>query len=58
MKYNASAINLDEIIPVWMNWLPVVEDSDEAPHVYGYLCELIEQHHVGVLGKIKSSFTI
>lgn len=30
--------------------LPVVEDSDEAPHTYGYLCDLIQANHPLVLG--------
>lgn len=32
------------------SWLPVVEDNDEAPHVYGYLCDLIQSNHIAVLG--------
>lgn len=27
-----------------------MEDEDEAPHVYGYLCDLIEANHPVVLG--------
>ncbi|KAK4879979.1 hypothetical protein RN001_008125 [Aquatica leii] len=50
MKYRPTALNLDEILPVWFNWLPVVEDSVEAPHIYGYLCDLIEQNHPTILG--------
>jgi len=50
LKYNSSAINVDELLPVWFSWLPVVEDADEAPHVYGYLCDLIEQNNQIVLG--------
>ncbi|XP_033332142.1 karyopherin beta 3 [Megalopta genalis] len=50
LKYNHKAINVDEILPHWLSWLPVVEDEDEAPHVYGYLCDLIEANHVAVLG--------
>lgn len=50
MKYNSSAINLNEILPLWFSWLPVVEDADEAPHVYGYLCDLIEQNNPLILG--------
>nr|XP_033205678.1 importin-5 [Bombus vancouverensis nearcticus] len=50
LKYNNKAINVDEILPYWVSWLPVVEDRDEAPHVYGYLCDLIEANHVIVLG--------
>lgn len=33
-----------------LSWLPVVQDEDEAPYVYGYLCDLIEANHVAVLG--------
>ncbi|XP_076645854.1 karyopherin beta 3 [Halictus rubicundus] len=50
LKYNNKAINVDEILPHWLSWLPVVEDEDEAPYVYGYLCDLIESNHVAVLG--------
>lgn len=32
------------------SWLPVVEDHDEAPHVYGYLCDLIQSNHAAVVG--------
>lgn len=28
----------------------MVEDDEEAPHVYGYLCELIQANHPVVLG--------
>lgn len=51
MKYNSSGINLDEIIPLWYTWLPVIEDTDEATHVYGYFCDLIEQNNQHILGE-------
>jgi len=54
-KYNSSEIDVDKVIPVWLNWLPVVEDHVEAPHVYGYLCDLIEKGHSTVLGLGKSN---
>jgi len=41
-KYNASQINVNEVIAVWFSWLPVWEDEDEAIHIYNYLCDLIE----------------
>ncbi|XP_050306794.1 importin-5 [Anthonomus grandis grandis] len=50
LKYNNSQINVNELIPIWFSWLPVVEDSDEAPHIYGYMCDLIEQNHQAVIG--------
>ncbi|XP_013418000.1 importin-5-like isoform X1 [Lingula anatina] len=50
-KYNPGNINIDEIIPHWLSWLPVWEDEEEAVHVYGYLCDLIEMNHPLVLGE-------
>ncbi|XP_014214927.1 importin-5 [Copidosoma floridanum] len=55
LKYNSKAINVDEILPHWLSWLPVVEDDDEAPHVYGYLCDLIETNNPIVLGPNNSN---
>ena len=42
-KYIDSGVPLDSILPLWLSWLPIVEDKDEAPHVYSYLCDLIER---------------
>lgn len=50
LKFNASQTNVDEILPVWFSWLPVYEDVDESPYVYGYLCDLVEANHPAVLG--------
>ncbi len=41
-KYNSGSINVAELLPHWMSWLPTWEDEDEAEHIYGYLCDLIE----------------
>ena len=41
-KYNHGNISVNDILPLWLSWLPIVEDKEEAPHVYGYLCDLIE----------------
>lgn len=30
--------------------MPVIEDDEEAPHVYGYLCDLVQANHPAVLG--------
>jgi len=55
LKWNQGAINVDEILPVWLSWLPVVEDVDESPYVYGYLCDLIEANHPIILGQNNSN---
>merc|ERR1712071_374858 len=49
LKYNNSAIHVDEILSHWVTWLPVWEDEDEAPHIYNYLCDLVEAFHREVL---------
>ncbi len=38
------SVGREEILPLWLSWLPVVEDKEEAPHVYDYLCDLIERY--------------
>jgi len=42
-KYHGNSVNLTEVLPLWLSWLPVTEDEDEAPHIYGYLCDLIQR---------------
>jgi len=51
LKFNGTACNLDQILPVWFSWLPVTEDSDEAPFVYGFLADLVESNNPHVLGE-------
>ena len=41
-KYHSEVVNLEEILPHWLSWLPVWEDEEEAVHIYNYLCDLIE----------------
>lgn len=31
-----------------MTWLPVIEDTEEAPHVYSLLCELAASGHAAL----------
>lgn len=50
LKFNNTALNVDEIISHWITWLPIWEDEDEAPHIYSYLCDLVEANHPIVLG--------
>lgn len=37
------------------SWLPVTEDADEAPHIYGYMCDLIQANHPIILGNNNSN---
>lgn len=46
-KYlDPSLVPMKEILPLWLSWLPVTEDKEESPHVYSYLCDLIERYSV------------
>ena len=37
------------------SWLPVTEDVDEAPFVYGFLADLIESNNPHILGANNSN---
>ena len=44
--------NLDEpTIQTWLSWLPIKEDQEEGPIVYGLLMDLIESENQFVLGE-------
>ncbi|KAI9339498.1 armadillo-type protein [Pilaira anomala] len=49
-KFNSSKFNLDPVLSAWLNTLPIVNDDQEAPIVYTYLLDLLEQNHPSILG--------
>lgn len=51
--YQLLIINVFNLIR--FSWLPVVEDDEEATHIYNYLCDLIQSNHVAVLGNNNSN---
>ncbi|XP_043927244.1 importin-5 [Protopterus annectens] len=50
MKYRPECVNLNEVLPHWLSWLPLHEDKEEAVHTFSYLCDLIESNNPVVLG--------
>ena len=43
---------LDEAtIMTWLSWLPIQEDEEEGPNVYGFLMDLIEANNQFAMGK-------
>ncbi|CAF0719109.1 unnamed protein product [Adineta steineri] len=55
-KHNNSCVdNLDKLHQVWFTWLPIYEDTEEAPYVYGYLCDLIESNNPVIIGPDNSN---
>ncbi|XP_039251343.2 importin-5-like [Styela clava] len=59
LKYQPHLIDgdKDELLRRWLSWLPVVEDKEEATHVYSFLCELIENNNAVVLGPNSSEIS-
>jgi len=55
LQFNGSAVNLDQVLPLWFSWLPVTEDGDEAPYVYSFLADLVEANNPHILGANNSS---
>lgn len=43
LKYNSSAFDPSAVIPSFIEWLPVWEDTQELPYIYDYFCDLVEQ---------------
>uniref|UniRef100_A0A452SWH7 Importin 5 n=1 Tax=Ursus americanus TaxID=9643 RepID=A0A452SWH7_URSAM len=50
MKFKPDCVNVEEVLPHWLSWLPLHEDKEEAVQTFNYLCDLIESNHPIVLG--------
>jgi hypothetical protein len=55
LKYNAPSVDVNAVIPTFLSWLPVWEDTEEVPYVYDYFCDLVESNHPLVLGENNSN---
>lgn len=43
MRFRPECVNVNEILPHWLSWLPLNEDKEEAVHTFDFLCDLIER---------------
>ncbi|RWS08235.1 importin-5-like protein [Dinothrombium tinctorium] len=55
LQFNGSHINVNELLPVWFSWLPIWEDEEELPHVFGFLLSLVEVNHPVIMGANNSN---
>uniref|UniRef100_A0A7M4FMU7 Importin 5 n=1 Tax=Crocodylus porosus TaxID=8502 RepID=A0A7M4FMU7_CROPO len=55
MKFKPDCVNVEEVLPHWLSWLPLHEDKEEAVHTFNYLCDLIESNNTVVLGPNNSN---
>jgi hypothetical protein len=44
MKFKPDCVNVEEVLPHWLSWLPLHEDKEEAVQTFSYLCDLIERY--------------
>ncbi|KJH49786.1 HEAT repeat protein, partial [Dictyocaulus viviparus] len=51
LKYSGANVDISQVVPAFLSWLPTHEDVSEAPYIYGYLADLIESNHPVVLGE-------
>ncbi|KAF9578472.1 hypothetical protein BGW38_005703, partial [Lunasporangiospora selenospora] len=49
-KFNNSKFDVNTVLPLWIQTLPLLHDEDEAPTTYTYLLDLIDAQHPAVLG--------
>uniref|UniRef100_A0AAX7UDG0 TOG domain-containing protein n=1 Tax=Astatotilapia calliptera TaxID=8154 RepID=A0AAX7UDG0_ASTCA len=50
MRFRPECVNVNEVLPHWLSWLPLKEDKEEAVHTFDFLCDLIESNNPIVLG--------
>ncbi|XP_054167473.1 importin-5-like [Oppia nitens] len=55
LQFNNSQVDVDNVLPVWLSWLPVWEDEEEIPHIYGFLYSLLEGNHSVIMGPSNSN---
>ncbi|KAL8882256.1 MAG: hypothetical protein Q9198_000720 [Flavoplaca austrocitrina] len=48
--------NVQEVIPHWINTLPVVNDEEAAPYAYMYLAKLIDENNPAVIAAADKAF--
>ncbi|XP_055819062.1 uncharacterized protein LOC129887856 isoform X2 [Solanum dulcamara] len=49
-KFHRELIDSDQVIPIWLNCLPIKGDLDEAKDVHGELCSMVERSDRELLG--------
>jgi hypothetical protein len=42
--YQSGAVDVSKVLPVWLSWLPVLEDKVESLVTYGQLCTFVERY--------------
>lgn len=51
IQFNHSKFDVNQVLFLWLNSMPIVYDSDEAKISYSFLCSLIEGNNPIILGQ-------
>lgn len=58
LKYNSAGMNIHELVPRFISWLPIWNDHEEVPYVYDYFCDLVEAQHPALQGDPSRIFQV
>ncbi|PKC17490.1 ARM repeat-containing protein [Rhizophagus irregularis] len=56
LKFNNSKFDVNAVIPIWLNSLPIRYDEVEAALTYTFLLDLLESQHPAILGNNNENF--
>ncbi len=42
-QFNSGLVDVNQVLPLWIEALPIENDSEEAPTVYSFFMELLER---------------
>lgn len=43
-QFCSQVVDVNQVLPLWIDALPIESDSEEAPHVYSFFMELLERY--------------
>eukprot|EP01121_Diplochlamys_sp_Union-15-3_P011705 TRINITY_DN3423_c0_g1_i1.p1 TRINITY_DN3423_c0_g1~~TRINITY_DN3423_c0_g1_i1.p1 ORF type:complete len:876 (-),score=130.93 TRINITY_DN3423_c0_g1_i1:36-2663(-) len=50
IKFQGKHVNVNQLLPQWLSWLPTTDDPIECIVVHGQLCDFIETHKAVLFG--------
>ncbi|KAJ5894586.1 Importin subunit beta-3 [Penicillium taxi] len=57
LHFNASKVlNAQDIVPTWIDTLPIIYDEEAAPYAYSFISQLIDQQNPAVFSKADRVF--
>ncbi len=51
LLHQGDCVNLAQLLPLWLSFFPVVEDTGEGVYAHGTLCTFVERNDARLLGE-------